>query len=101
MIRFLTLLIVLFTITANAQESLKGSDYVVHPKCLKYESKGKEKIEQCFFRNLVEDVSAKTIYLLQVNKITYIDLKTEVKFTINEEGEFEQLEFLVQKTIKC
>ena len=77
----------------NAQELSKGSDYVVHPKCLKYEIKGKDEVEQCFFRNLLEDVSAKTYYLLQVNKITYIDLKSEVKFTINEEGEFENLEF--------
>lgn len=101
MVRILTLIIVLLTVTTNGQEQLKEADYVLHPKCLKFESKGKEEIEQCFFRYLLEDVSIQTLYTLQVDKVAYIDLKTQVKFTINEEGNFEQLEFFgSEKNIK-
>lgn len=73
----------------NSQETM-----LVYPKCEKFIKDGNDSLQSCFLGKFIEEMWQESLFILSSKKIAYTDIRAEMKFVIDENGNFTSLEFI-------
>ena len=85
----------LFSSIVFAQEKGKAR-MMIYPGCEKFEKKGVKKLADCFSKDFNKQLLLEVEQVLKNNGLTIneINVNAKVKFQINKEGEFQDLEVI-------
>ncbi|MBS7334298.1 MAG: hypothetical protein KIG88_11950 [Weeksellaceae bacterium] len=94
--KFITLLIVFVLLSTKSVFGQESPKFIIFPGCEKYESKDKKKLINCYANKFDYLFTKEVKKVLRENNLTIenVHVNARIKYEINKEGEYQNLEII-------